>query len=338
MLTVQVPKEKAEQEKKKLLKLGVFSKEEKITSDNRFVYFPVIKTYKTRYAFIKKKTEQYDEKKITSLRDAVAERLTKKERAVLRTAYDLVGSIAIIEIPEELEKKEKIIAEILLKNNPKIKTVAKKVGIHIGEFRTQKLKILAGKRTKETVYREHGISLKLNIEKVYFSPRLSTERKRIADRVKPGETILVMFSGCGPYLAVLGKHTKAKELMGIEINPLAHKYAVENMQRNHISNAKLYQGDVRAITPALKKTFDRIIMPLPRSADSFLDVALRVAKPGAIIHLYSFGREEDLQQIQKNIQAIAKKENKICKIINTIRCGQYAPRKFRFCIDINVIN
>lgn len=334
MLTVQIPKEKAEQEKRKLLEKGVFSRQGKITSNRDFVYFPVIKKYSTRYTFVRKKTEHHDEKKITSLRDAIAKHLTKAEQAVLRTAYDLVGDIAIIEIPEELEKKETLIAETLLASNKKIKTVAKKVGIHGGEFRTQKLKILAGKRTKETIYREHGICLKLHVENVYFSPRLSAERKRIADQVKPGETILVMFSGCGPYLAVLGKHTKAKELVGVEINPLAHKYAEENMHGNKINNAQLYQGDVRKIVPSLQKTFDRIIMPLPRSADSFLDIAFSVAKPRAMIHLYSFGKEEDLQQMKKNINKIAKKESKGYKISKTITCGQYAPRKFRFCTDI----
>ena len=46
---------------------------------------------------------------------------------------------------------------------------------------------------------------------------------------KPGEKVLVMFSGCAPYPVVIGRNTKAKEIYGIELNPLAHKFAEENV-------------------------------------------------------------------------------------------------------------
>src|SRR3989338_1865195 len=113
------------------------------------------------------------------LKQLLGSKLTKKELRHLRTSYDVIGSIAIIEIPKELKKKEKIIGEAILKLRKEVKTVCKKAGIHQGKYRTQKLKIIAGEKTKETVYRENGCLMKLNVEKVYFSPRLSTERKRI---------------------------------------------------------------------------------------------------------------------------------------------------------------
>ena len=85
----------------------------------------------------------------------------------------------------------------------------------------------------------------MNVEKVYFSPRLSEERKRIFQQVKNNETILVMFSGIAVYPIVISKNTKAKAIVGIEINPIAHKYALENLKLNKISNVKLFLDDVK---------------------------------------------------------------------------------------------
>ena len=81
---------------------------------------------------------------------------------------------------------------------------------------------LAGFDTKETIHKENNVRLKLNVEEVYYSARYSTERKRIMQLVKPGEDILIMFSGAAPFVCVLSKNTKAKEIIGIELNPIGH--------------------------------------------------------------------------------------------------------------------
>lgn len=272
------------------------------------------------------------------LRDFLKDRLDEKELSILKTAYDIVGAIAIIEIPSELVKKEKIIAEAVLKLNKQIKTVVKKAGIHKGEFRLQKVKIIAGEKTKEAEYHENNIRLKLDVEKVYFSPRLSTERKRIAELVKKGESVLVMFSGCGPYVCVIAKNTKAKEVYGVEINPVAHKYAEQNLRMNKITNASLFLGDVKNVVPKLKKKFDRIAMPLPRSAEDFLDVALKAIKKGGTIHFYDFENEKDMPKKSfEKIGKACKKAKKKFRILSWRKCGQYGPRKWRLVVDFEVM-
>lgn len=175
-----------------------------------------------------------------------------------------------------------------------VKVVCKKTKIHSGVFRTKKVKILAGERRKTTTHKENNIRVNLNVETCYFSPRLSNERLRIANLVKKGESVLVMFSGIGIYSWVISKNTLAKEIYGVEINPFAHKFAEENLKLNKIGNVKLFLGDVKKIVPKLKKKFDRIVMPLPKSAEEFLDVALKSAKKGTVIHFYDFLFEEDL--------------------------------------------
>lgn len=275
---------------------------------------------------------------MTTLKQELKNQLTKEEKNHFTRAFDIIGGIAIIDIRDELQKKEKLIAETILKLNKNIKTVCKKVSGHKGVYRRQKLKIIGGERKKITTYKENGVTLKFNVETSYFSPRLSTERKRITQLVQSGEKVLVMFSGVAPYPLVIAKNTKAKEVYGVEINPEAHKFALENVKLNKAKNVHLYKGDVRKAVPKLRKKFDRILMPLPKSAEDFLDTALSAAKKGTTIHFYDFLNENEFEKTQEKIRKACDKAKKKFEIIKTVRCGQQAPRTYRICTDFKVLN
>ena len=51
------------------------------------------------------------------------------------------------------------------------------------------------------------------------------------------------------------------------------------------------------------KTFDKIIMHLPKSAEDFLDSALNLSKKGTIIHFYDF---QDVKDFDKSKEKILK--------------------------------
>ena len=125
---------------------------------------------------------------------------------------DIIGNIAIL--GEDATKKQ---AQELIKKHKNIKTVLKKADIHKGKYRTQKLKYLAGIKTKETTYKENNCIFKLDVEKCYFSQRSSNERLRIKNLVKPNEKILIMFSGINPFGAVIAKNTLAREIDAVEV-------------------------------------------------------------------------------------------------------------------------
>ncbi len=262
-------------------------------------------------------------------------KLSAKELALLPSSFDLVGDILIFsDFPKELSKKEKIIGEVILENYHSVKTVLKKTKKYSGRFRTPKLKLIAGEDRKETICKENNILLKLDVEKVYFSSRMSSERKRLAGLIGANETILVMFSGASPYPLVISKNTRAKKIVGIEINPIAHIYALENLKLNKIKNVELVLGDVKKKIPKLKKKFDRIIMPLPKGAENFLDLAFKVAKKGAFIHLYQFINEKEFDTAKQKLEGIFKEKKISCKILNLVKCGQSAPGFYRVCIDL----
>ncbi len=275
---------------------------------------------------------------MTTIKQALKDKLAKKELAVMPSSFDVVGSIAVIEIPAELKKKEKLIAQTMIKLFKPVKTVVKKSGIHYGKYRRQKLTVIAGEKTKIAEYKESGVQMKLDLEKCYFSSRLGTERLRIAKQVKPKEKILVMFSGVSPYPLVLARNAKPEIVYGIELNPVAHKFAEENIKLNRLQDKiKLYKGDVTAVVPKLKKKFDRILMPMPKTSLTFLGTAFKAAMKGTIIHFYTFGREEEFKDIRKNIQDECKKHKKKCRILRTVKAGHYAPGVYRVCIDFRLL-
>ncbi len=271
------------------------------------------------------------------LKDLLSKKLTEKQLALLPSSYDVVGSILIFsDFPEQLSKKEKIIGNEILKNYRQIKSVLKKSRKYSGKYRTPKLKLLAGENSREAEYKENNIRLKLDVEKVYFSPRLSEERKRIFQQIKNNESVLVMFSGVAIYPIVIAKNTKAKNITAIELNPIAHKYALENLKLNKIKNIYLIKGDVKKVLPKINKEFDRIIMPLPKGAEHFLKLALSKIKKKGIMHFYSFAEENKYDNIIAIINNECKKSKKQCKILKITKCGQFSPRVYRLCIDFTV--
>ncbi len=253
------------------------------------------------------------------IKDLAVKVLNKEEIKYVRNAFDVVGDIAIFsDFPEELKKKEKLMGKLILENYKHVKVVMEKVKEYSGKYRLPKFKIISGENRKETIHKENMVRIKVNPEKCYFSARLGNERLRISKLVKPNECILVMFSGVGVYPVVISKNSEAKEIYGIEINPNCHKYALENLKLNKISNVKLYLGDVKKVIKKINKKFDRILMPLPKSAENYLDLIKGRLKKKGIVHFYDFALESE---IPKSCIEKVKKVYPNAKILNVIKCG-----------------
>ena len=265
-------------------------------------------------------------------------KLTAKELKLVPSSFDVVGDILIFsDFPKELIIKEKVIGKAILENYHHVKTVLKKTKKYSGRFRTPKLKIIAGEKRKETICKENNVLIKLDVEKVYFSARMSSERKRIAELIKPNESILVMFSGASPYALVIAKNTKCKEVYGIEINPIAHRYALENAKKNKLENKiKLFLGDVKKIVPKLNKRFNIILMPLPKGGENFLNLALKYIKTKGTIHFYDFEHEGEFYKAEKKVIESCNKSKRRYRILKTVKCGQYSPGFYRICVDFEV--
>lgn len=335
-----VPIKEAQQAKRDLIEQEVLDHNYFTEKDSQFIYFPLKENYSGKYPTEEKKVNKRNRNKIaTPFKEALVNILTTEELKIAKTAYDHLGEIAIIEIPEEIRNKEKEIAKKLLESNPQVKTVLRKDDKHDGVYRTQKMKFLAGEETKIATYKENNCTLKVNVEEVYFSARLSTERKRIAEMIKENEEVLVMFSGAAPYPCVFAKNTPAKHIDGVEINPKGHEFGLENIKKNKVEDkVNLYCGDVREIVPTLNKTYDRIVMPLPKTAEEFLDIAIPVANKNATIHMYAFYHEDEFYKATDEIEKYCKKLKREYKLLEIAKSGQHAPRTYRICVDFKLLN
>lgn len=274
-----------------------------------------------------------------NLREALKGILTEKEMEKLITSFDIVGTIAVIEIPDELSRKERKIGEALMKVHRNVKTVCKFTGAATGVFRIRPVEVIAGVKTTKTEHVESGVRMRLDLNKAFFSARSSHGRERIAAMVKPGEVVGVFFAGVGPSALVIAKKQPKAEIYAIELNPDAYRYMEENIRINKMSGRITpVFGDVREVAPKLLAgKCDRIVMPLPKDAESFLDVAFECAAPHCVIHLYRFGPHVNpFDEAEKTAREIAKKCGRAIKKIDKVIVGSYSPDVVRIVLDITL--
>lgn len=337
MIGLKVQYAHAQKTKRYLLQHDLFEKEYLIDRHEDGIVFPVKREFSAPFDFDCEFVPLRTGKRRLSgnLRDALKGLLTDEEERHLRVSYDVVGSIAIIEIPSELEEKERLVAQKVLAINPQVKTVLKKASGHEGEFRTQAMECIGGEDTRETIVVENGVRLKVDVEDTYYSVRMATERNRILRDIRPGERILCLFSGTGPYPVVFSRHSSARTILGIEINPKAHELAQENVAKNRCTSVRLMLGDAHEILPNLaeEELFDRVTMPLPHNAAEFLPETLAVCKKGSIVHYYCFAPEGEFEGKVDELQVLIEREGFSLAGHKIIRVGQYAPRVWRLCID-----
>ncbi|MBU1989047.1 MAG: class I SAM-dependent methyltransferase family protein, partial [Nanoarchaeota archaeon] len=132
--------------------------------------------------------------------------------------YDVVGNIVIVKFSwDEKLKDKKRWAEKFLKEHKQIRTILEKSEKFSRRLRTQSTKFIAGEKTKEVLYKENGCLFRFNVDTCYFSPRLSSERKELASKVRKGEKVLVMFGGVAPFAIVIGKLSRAGKIVSVEL-------------------------------------------------------------------------------------------------------------------------
>lgn len=316
-LCIRVPRIAGERTRQKLIELGALNKNLKIKTYGQDLLIPVLKPVEGSGEIIKENFE------ILEYESPISK---------IQGAYELIGDIAIIDQHEENVQK---IANLLLKHK-NIKTVFQAGSAVSGEYRTRELTYIAGENRTETIYKENGCRYLLDVARVYFTPRLSTERMRIADQVKDTDKVVDMFAGIGPFSILIAKRFPGAHVIAVDKNPVAIKYLKENIRLNRVRNIEIKEGDARDEIKGITDA-DHIIMNLPHSGSEFLDAAFGIIKRGGIIHLYAISHEDDLfGGILRDI------ENYSCKAgfqvipIEKRIVRPYAPYQYNICIDFQV--
>ena len=272
------------------------------------------------------------------LKKALENILSPSESEELFSSFDQVGEIIVLRIPDSLKSKKKIIGETLLDQVKTTRSVFYQSSPVEGEFRTRNLEILAGEDNTETEYKESGCRFLVDVEKAFFSPRLSTERERIANLTHDGEIIINMFGGIGMFSILAAKISKCI-VYNIDINPNASLLCEKNIELNKLKGKVIsLNGDsVKIIQDKLQNLADRVLMLLPERSDEFLETAILATKNNGIIHYYSHIHADKKQDAAKFSEEHYLNNSKVeSKILNSRIVRPVGPRFYQTVVDVQI--
>lgn len=229
---------------------------------------------------------------------------------------------------------------MLLDKQPAIESVVNKTNAIDETFRFFKMELLAGSDNMEATVKENGCTFVFDFSKVYWNSRLHEEHARVTNLFRPGDTVLDVFAGVGPFAIPACK--KKCTVHANDLNPNSYTALIANARRNGVVrmlraynlDGRLFLRDVGsklvsfAITSELDMSNDpsrdtqevisisHIIMNLPASAVEFLD-ALRglfasvpeVLKPRwklPQVHCYCFSKsaipcQDALEAVERHL-------------------------------------
>tara|TARA_B100000959_G_scaffold113613_1_gene119772 strand:+ start:1623 stop:2462 length:840 start_codon:yes stop_codon:yes gene_type:complete len=272
------------------------------------------------------------------LKKALEGILSDKDIKDLVSAFDQIGDIIIVRIPDSLISKKKIIGKTLLEQVKTAKSVFHQSSPVEGDFRTRNLELIEGDEKTETEYKENGCRFIVDVEKAFFSPRLSTERERISNLVNDNDVIINMFGGVGMF-SLLAAKKKSCTVYNIDINPVASKLCEENIKLNKLKgNVISLNGDAtEIIKKQLQDKADRVLMLLPERSDEFLDIAISSLRKNGVIHYYSHIHAEKKQDAPKLSEEHFLNINKIqAKIMTSRVVRPVGPRFYQTVVDVKI--
>lgn len=349
--SLRVPKELGEKAIRLAASLDLLDRSLQVRSDNGFLYVPLNRRPLPSHSMkLEDMLSQFDvlaqdfSKRTRPPRaafEAAGDRLPAHLLASFPRSVDLVGDIAVVEVPPELEEHKELVGEAILEAHGHVRTVLAKSSAISGVFRLRDYEVIAGSQETETVHKEHGCRYHLDLRKVYFSPRLSFEHSRVASQVEENETVLDMFAGVGPFSVLIAKtHTDVK-IYAIDVNPDAVRYLERNIALNGVVEKVVpILGDVRdVICERLRGTADRVIMNLPEKASEYLEAACQAVKPeGGVIHYYEFARGPDPLETAKDrlVKALGGKNRRIEDFLSARTVREVAPSKWQVALDTRI--
>ncbi len=325
---IRVPKKDGESVRTRLVSEDLLDLDSKIKADGDCLLIPIRADAFEDYEIVDTELETQEHKVLDYTEIADVPETLKPH---LPSSFDVVGDIAMIKIPDELQDYRCQIGDALVKVNRNIRAVFQDYGVK-GEFRIRELEKIAGEGSSETIHKEFGVKLYTDPSRVYFNPRLSSERARIAKLVKDGEVIIDMFAGVAPFGTVIGKLADPEIIYSIDLNPEAEHFARLNAEKNHIGCIVPMTGDSSKLIYDLPMA-DRVIMNLPQIADRFLGFALDMMKSGAFAHMYKIIERESFPQFCEDlVKEMSDRGHDIA--IHSSELKTYSPTMSVYSLDI----
>jgi tRNA (guanine37-N1)-methyltransferase len=325
---VRVPRAAGEETRRELAAAGLLDTDHEIVVDDGALYIPVTDPDAAT-------GRDTDADVDVVYRDAPERDGQTTPASVLgfEPSYERLGSIVILD--EDDDERARAVADAIVESDLPVETVVNRASEVKGELRVRDWDVLVGAET-ETVHREYGHGFALDIARVYFSPRLATERHRVATKVDAGERVFDMFAGVGPFVVPMA--ARGAEVVGVDLNPAAVDYLRDNAERNGVTErVTAVEGDVRDVAGEFEDWADRIVMNLPHSAGEFLETAVFLAGDDCVLHYYDIQHEDD--PFTPGIEAIreaAEPAGYTVTVETEHVVRSYAPHEVNVCLDVRL--
>lgn len=243
----------------------------------------------------------------------------------LPRSYDVVGDIAILRLSEEHLKYGKVIAEAIMRVAKSVRAVYASLGVE-GEWRIPRLVHLGGEERAETVHKEYGVRIFVDVGRAYFNPGLGGEHRRVAEFVSDGEIVADLFTGVGPFALHIAVLRRAI-VFAVDANPWAISCLLRSIAMNKLTGRIVsVSGDARDFLSIVGEgALDRVIMNLPHHATEFVPDVLPKLRCGGWAHVYVIATSP--------IEAREAVSRKGLEPTNVREVIDYAPRKWIFAVD-----
>lgn len=335
-----------EETKKTLTAVGLFDREYKIVKDNSSLCIPLRQEIAWKDLQDILGNDDFEIGRMIfslvyesprTLNDAMSSLLTPEELDLLPRAYDLVGDIAVLEIPDALSKHAHQIGDAFLSIHRNFTTVLAKKGAISGETRVREYNVLAGQNKTHTVHMEYGCRIAVDLAAAYFSPRLLEEHNRIAGQVSDDEVVLDMFTGIGPFALHIARKCHAR-VIAVDINEKGIDLLQKSITMNRlIGTIEPIVADIRTyIRENAHRNIDRVIMNHPSAAFEFVPAACYALKENGMMHYYDFisGDTPETELIDKITKLVKVTGREIVEISKTRRVRDSAPHEFQMVVDL----
>ncbi len=223
-------------------------------------------------------------------------------RSLVPRAFDLVGEIALVRLPPELEAHRAEIGAALLRFVPGIRLVGLDRGVQ-GPERRRLVERIAGSGSWATRHRENGLEFEVDLERAYFSPRLAREHALVAREVSPGDRVYDLCCGVGPFAVTIARDGRARSIVAVDANPVAIDLLRRTLAR--------YAFGVR-VTPqearveefaAAAPPVERVILNLPREGIKYGTLVAPLVRPGGRLTYYEIVSRDEIERRGSVVEA-----------------------------------
>lgn len=269
----------------------------------------------------------HDEEILMSLSTRCAACLPPDAACLVPDHYDVIGDVAVITLPDALVPYREVIGRCVIEERHSIRSVCMRTAPVAGIRRTGGYAVIFGREDTGTVHREYGCMYHLDVKSAFYTPRLASERHRVATLVRGGERVLVPFAGVGPFVVPVAQ--RSAQVTAIEINPDACRYLRENIRENRVEDGvTVIEGDAMQLLASCGGEYDRAILPTPYGLNTALDEVIPLVRRGGFIHFYTFTVPEEVDILATKFRGMG------CVVNGFRRCGHVAPGVSRWVFDL----